>query len=79
MVELMFVLGGVLLAITIALVVLVLLQQGKEKSLSGAIAGGSDNFYGKNKTADKNKIMSIATGVLAVVFVGIVIAMYLLF
>ena len=79
MVELMFVLGAILLALAIALVVLVLLQQGKDKKLSGAIAGGSDTFYGKNKTADKDKVMSIATGIIAVVFVGIVIAMYLLF
>ena len=79
MVELMFVLGAILLALAIALVVLVLLQQGKDRKLSGAIAGGSDTFYGKNKTADKDKVMSIATGIIAVVFVGIVIAMYLLF
>ena len=79
MVELMFVLGALLLALAIALVVLVLLQQGKDKKLSGAIAGGSDTFYGKNKTADKDKVMSIATGIIAVVFVGIVIAMYFLY
>ena len=79
MVELMFVLGAILLALAIALVVLVLLQQGKDKKLSGAIAGGSDTFYGKNKTADKDKVMSIATGIIAVVFVGIVIAMYFLY
>ena len=79
MVELMFVLGALLLALALALVVLVLLQQGKDKKLSGAIAGGSDTFYGKNKTADKDKVMSIATGIIAVVFVGIVIAMYFLY
>ena len=79
MVVLMFTLGAILLALAIALVILVLLQQGKDKKLSGAIAGGSDTFYGKNKTADKDKVLSIVTGVIAVVFVGIVVAMYLIF
>lgn len=76
---LMFVLGAILLALALALVILVLMQQGKDRKLSGAIAGGSDTFYGKNKGADKDKILSVVTGIIAVVFVGIVIAMYLIF
>ena len=35
-------LGIVLLVLAVALVALVLLQQGKDKNLSGAIAGGAD-------------------------------------
>ena len=76
---LMFVLGAILLLLAGALVVLVLMQQDKDRKLSGAIAGGSDTFYGKNKGADKDKILSVVTGIVAVVFVGIVIAMYLIF
>lgn len=75
---LMIVLGAILLLLAVALVALVLMQQGKDKKLSGAIAGGSDTFYGKNKTADKDKVMSVVTAIIAVVFVGIVIAMYLI-
>ena len=33
----------------LALVVLVLMQQGKSAGLSGAIAGGADTFLAKNK------------------------------
>ena len=76
---LMIVLGAILLVLAVALVALVLMQQGKDKKLSGAIAGGSDTFYGKNKTADKDKVMSTITAIIAVVFVAIVIAMYLIF
>jgi len=76
---LMIVLGAILLVLAVALVALVLMQQGKDKKLSGAIAGGSDTFYGKNKTADKDKVMSVITAIIAVVFVAIVIAMYLIF
>jgi preprotein translocase subunit SecG len=53
------------------------MQQGKDKKLSGAIAGGADTFFGKSKSADHSKILSYATTVLAIVFVGIVVAMYL--
>lgn len=72
------ILGIVLLVLAVALVVLVLLQQGKDKKLSGAIAGGSDTFYGKSNVADKDKLRSVATAIISVVFVVIVIAMYLI-
>ena len=72
------ILGIVLLVLAVALIALVLMQQGKDKKLSGAIAGGSDTFYGKSKGADKDKIYSIATTIIAIVFVVIVVAMYLL-
>lgn len=72
------VLGIVLLGLAAILVVLVLMQQGKDKKLSGAIAGGSDTFYGKSGGAGKDKLLSIATTVCAIAFVVIVIAMYLI-
>ena len=75
---LMIVLGAILLLLAVALVALVLMQQGKDKKLSGAIAGGSDTFYGKNKTADKDKVKSVITAIVGVVFGAIVIAMYLI-
>ena len=71
------ILAIVLLVLAVALVALVLMQQGKDKRLSGAIAGGSDTFYGKSGGAGKDKLLSVATTVCAIVFVVIVIAMYL--
>ena len=41
--------GVVLIILSISLVILVLLQEGNSKGLSGAIAGGADTFFGKNK------------------------------
>ncbi len=70
-----FVLGGILLALAVAIIALVLVQQGKDKKLSGAIAGGTDTFYGKTKGADKDKKLSTATVVAAVLFVVIVLTM----
>ena len=51
------VLGIILLICAVFLVVAVLMQQGKEKGLSGSIAGGADTFFGKNKgKSDEKKI-----------------------
>lgn len=73
-----FILGGVLLALAIAIIALVLVQQGKDKRLSSTIAGGSDTFYGKSKGADKDKVLSTITAIAAALFVVIVVAMYLI-
>ena len=72
-----FILGGVLLALAIAIIALVLVQQGKDKRLSSTIAGGSDTFYGKSKGADKDMVLSTITAIAATLFVVIVVAMYL--
>ena len=71
-------LGIILLVLAIALVVLVLFQSGKEKNLSGSIAGGAETFFGKTKGSDISKKLSVITTVLSIVFVLLVIAMYLL-
>ena len=71
-----FVLGIVLLVFAIALIVLVLIQSGKDKRLSGTIAGAAETFFGKSKAADNEKKLSIATTVLSIVFAVIVLVMY---
>ena len=71
------VIGIILLVLAVALIALVLMQQGKDKNLSGAIAGGADTFFGKSKANDQNKLLSTATTVISIVFVGLVVAMYL--
>ena len=73
-----FILGGILLALAVAIIALVLTQQGKDKRLSSTIAGGSDTFYGKSKGADKDKVLSTITAIAAALFVVIVVAMYLI-
>ena len=68
-----------LLVLAVALVVLVLFQSGKDKHLSGAIAGGAETFFGKTKGASMNKALSVATAIVAAVFVVLVLVMYLVF
>ena len=72
------VLGIVLLVLAVALSVLVMMQSGKDKKLSGAIAGGSDSFYGKTKGSDRSKVLSLVTSIVAVQFVILVFIMYIL-
>lgn len=43
------VLGIVLIITSLALVAIVLTQEGRSAGLSGAIAGGAETFLGKNK------------------------------
>ena len=59
------------------LITVVLLQSGKRQGLSGAIGGGAETFFGKNKGATVDKVLSKVTSVVAVVFCLIVVAMYI--
>ena len=62
------VLGFVLIITSIALIAIVLLQEGRSAGLSGAIAGGAESFLGKNKSKTiESKLVSI-TKILAIVF-----------
>ncbi len=70
-------LGIILLVLAVALVVLVLFQGGKDKNLSGAIAGGAETFYGKTKGSDKSKLLSTVTTVVAVLFTVLVVVLYI--
>ena len=73
-----YVLGGVILALAVALIVFVLMQTGKDKKLSGAIAGGSDTYFGKTKTQTKDRMLYVVTVVLAIIFSLCVLALYCL-
>ena len=74
----MTLLGIIILLVAVALIVTVVLQEGKNNGLSGAIAGGSaDTFLGKSKAATKQQNLARLTTVLAVAFVVLVLAMHI--
>ena len=54
--------------ISISIVVLVLSQQGKQPGMSGAIAGGAETFFGKNKARTVDAILKRITAGLAISF-----------
>ncbi len=69
---------GILLVITsIAIVILVLMQQSRRAGLSGAISGGAETFFGKNKSNSVEAKLSRLTKILGVVF--FVIALFCTF
>ena len=72
------VLGILVILVTIALTVLVLMQSGKGKELSGAIAGGNNSYLGNTKSSNKDKILFRVTAVLAAVLVALVLALYVI-
>lgn len=74
-----YVLGGVLIAMALFLVIAVLAQSGKDKRLSGSITGGNaDTYFGKTKTRNWERILSIATTVISILFAVLVVVMYVL-
>lgn len=55
--------------VSLALIVVVLLQKGKSAGLSGAIAGGAEQLFGKSKARGLDLFLLRATIVLSIVFV----------
>ncbi len=70
------VLGILLLIMALFLIVAVLMQSGKDKKLSGAIAGGAETFFGKGKGSKADKVLPMLTTIVSIVFVIVVILMY---
>lgn len=73
------VLGIVLIITSIALVAVVLFQEGRQAGLSGAIAGGADTFLGKNKSKTIEQKLVKVTKVLAGAFFVLSLGANLLF
>ena len=74
-----YIMMGLLIASGLFLVVSVLMQQGKSKGgLSGTIVGGSETFYGKDKTMQRDRLLSRLTTIVAIVFAVLVITLYIL-
>lgn len=55
--------------IAIILIVVVLMQHGKQQGLSGAIAGGAETFFGKNKGRTIDAMLKKFTSVFAALFI----------
>ena len=71
------ILGIILIVMAAALVVCVLLQSGKDKRLSGAIAGAAETFFSKGQSKTRDKMLSRFTTILSFVFVVLVVILYI--
>lgn len=54
---------------SIALIVVVLLQSGKEAGLSGALSGSSDSYLSKNKKGGLDQLLATSTKWLAIAWI----------
>ncbi|MBU8783212.1 preprotein translocase subunit SecG [Bacillus licheniformis] len=64
-----------LVIVSIVLIVVVLLQSGKSAGLSGAISGGAEQLFGKQKARGLDLILHRMTVVLTVLFFFLTIAL----
>lgn len=63
--------------ISIALILVVLLQSGKEDGLSGALTGNSESYLSRNKRASLDKKLAVCTKWLALAFIVVTLALVL--
>ncbi|MEK4028070.1 preprotein translocase subunit SecG [Pseudobacillus sp. FSL P4-0506] len=63
-----------LVIVSIALIAVVLLQSGKSAGLSGAISGGAEQLFGKQKARGIDLVLHRVTVVLAILFFALTIA-----
>ena len=70
--------GVILVIASVLIVIIVLMQQSRQSGLSGAIAGGSESFFGKNKGRTIDAILEKWTSVVAILFLVTSIALFFL-
>lgn len=68
MVILRYVINVIHILLAIFIIVIVLLQAGKQAGLSGSIAGGAETFFGKNKGRTIDAKLSRLTKWVAILF-----------
>ena len=63
---------------SLALIVVIMLQSGKEAGLSGALAGNSDSYLGKNGKGGLDKMLAKYTKWIALVWVVLTLILSLI-
>ena len=63
---------------SVALILVVLFQSGKEAGLSGAISGNSDSYMNKSNAKNRDKKLASATKWIALVWIVLTLAVCLL-
>ena len=71
------ILGIIVILLSAVIVAMVLLQSGKDKRLSGTIAGAAETFFAKGKSKDRDKKLATATTVISFVLVILIVVLYI--
>ena len=69
----------ILLLSSIVLIVSILLQESKSDGLSGSIAGGAEQLFGKRKSRGYDALLSRITTICAVVYIVVSLAIVSIF
>lgn len=73
-----YILLGVLLVAALFIVIVVTLQKSEDKGLSGTIVGGTETYYGKDKSIQKNKKLGKWVLIISIIFALSVLAVYII-
>ncbi len=73
-----YILLALLLISAVFLVVSVTIQKTHDEGLSGTIAGGSDTYYGRDKSRQSGKLLNKWTLIVAAVFLVAVLLVYVI-
>ena len=69
----------ILLIASIILIISILLQESKSDGLSGSIAGGAEQLFGKRKSRGYDALLSRITTVCAVIYIVLSLAIVAIF
>ncbi len=69
-----FILGALILVFSIAMIIVIILQEGNTQGL-GSITGGADTFLSKNKARSLDAFLARWTKIFVIGFVIVVIAL----
>ena len=73
-----YILLALLFAASVFLIGAVTIQKSSDEGLSGTIAGGSDTYYGRDKSKQSGKLLNKWTLIIAAVFVALVLVVYVI-
>ena len=71
------ILGAILILMSIAIIIVIILQEGNQQGV-GVVTGGADTFFSKNKARSIDAFLSRWTKIFALVFVIAVIGLNVL-
>ena len=69
----------ILLLSSLVLIVSILLQESKSDGLSGSIAGGAEQLFGKRKSRGYDALLSRITTICAVIYIVVSLAIVAIF
>jgi preprotein translocase subunit SecG len=68
-----YIIGGLIILFALAIIIAILLQEGRRAGINGAISGGADTFLSKNKARSVDAFLSRWTKYITIAFVVLVL------